>query len=82
MTLEKDASPYRKGYKWADADTDQAAGYMKKLHDDKDFYNTLSTKAKAYIEDKLCMDNITKIINGLVTRIIEENSANKSMDAE
>lgn len=82
VTLEKDASPYRKGSKWADADTDQAAGYMKKLHDDKDFYNTLSTKAKAYIEDKLCMDNITKIINGLVTRIIEENSANKSMDAE
>ena len=81
VTLEKDASPYRKGSKWADADTDQAAGYMKKLHDDKDFYNTLSTKAKAYIEDKLCMDNITKIINGLVTRIIEENSANKSSDA-
>ncbi len=80
VTLEKDASPYRKGSKWADADTDQAAEYMKKLHDDKDFYNTLSTKAKAYIEDKLCMDNITKIINGLVTRIINENSTNKSSD--
>lgn len=80
VTLEKDASPYRKGSKWADADTDQAAEYMKKLHDDKDFYNTLSTKAKAYIEDKLCMDNITKIINGLVTRIIDENSTNKSSD--
>lgn len=81
VTLEKDASPYRKGSKWADANTDEAAEYMKKLHDDKEFYDTLSTKAKAYIEDKLCMDNITKIINGLVTRIIEENSANKSSDA-
>ena len=71
--LKKDASPYRKGSKWADANTDEAAEYMKKLHDDKEFYDTLSNNAKEYIEKKLCMDSITEIINKRLEEIVQSH---------
>ena len=69
ITLEKDMSPYRKGAKWADANTDEAAEYMKKLHDDSEYYNDLSTKAKDYIEKKLSMNSVTELINNRLEEI-------------
>ncbi len=74
ITLEKDMSPYRKGAKWADANTDEAAEYMKKLHDNSEYYNNLSTKAKDYIEKKLCMDRISALINKRLDEIHQSNS--------
>ena len=69
ITLEKDMSPYRKGAKWADANTDEAADYMKRLCADKEYYDSLSKKAKEYIEDKLSMDSVKERINARVSKI-------------
>jgi len=41
---------YEKGKVWADASTEHAAFYMKKLYEDKDYYNTIATKGKAFID--------------------------------
>ena len=42
---------------------------MKKLHDDSEYYNDLSTKAKDYIEKKLSMDSVTTLINNRLEEI-------------
>ena len=74
ITLEKDMSPYRKGAKWADANTDEAAGYMKRLCTDKVFYDDLSKKAKAYIEDKLSMESVKNLLEKRINEIKSPNA--------
>jgi glycosyltransferase involved in cell wall biosynthesis len=73
ITLEKDMSPYRKGAKWADANTDEAAEYMKRLLNDKNYYDSLSKKAKEFVETKLSMDNISELYIKRIHEITAEN---------
>lgn len=55
-TLNKNISPYPKGSRWADADTDEAAGYMVRLFEDKRYYDDIAKKAREYINDKLSLE--------------------------
>lgn len=71
ITLGKNMSPYPKGSKWADADTGEAAEYMKKLYEDKAFYNSKVTKAKTYIEQKLSKEAAGKRICDRISEIEE-----------
>ena len=75
ITLEKDMSPYRKGAKWADANTDEAADYMKRLCSDRAYYDDLSKKAKEYIEDKLSMESVKNLF---INRIEEIRNSGKN----
>ncbi len=54
--LEKDCPPYKKGAVWADPDIRMAAGYMRKLYKDKNFYEKIRRSAKLYINEKLSME--------------------------
>lgn len=56
ITIEKDMPPFKAGNRWADANLDQAAGYMKKLYEDKEYYEMIWKNAKEYAEEKLGMD--------------------------
>lgn len=56
ITIEKDMLPFKAGNRWADADLDQAAGYMRKLYEDEVFYETIRKKAKEYAKKKLGME--------------------------
>lgn len=56
MTIEKDMPPFKAGNRWADANLDQAAGYMKKLYEDKEYYEMIRKNAKEYAKEKLGMD--------------------------
>ena len=69
ITLEKDMSPYRKGAKWADANTDEAADFMKRLCSDRAYYDDLSKKAKEYIEDKLSMESVNSLFKKRIAEI-------------
>ena len=71
MTLEQDSPPYKKGAVWADPDVDQAAAYMKKLYEDKDYYENIRSSAKEYILDKLSMDQAAGRIKKRVGEIYE-----------
>ncbi len=51
--LERDCPPYKKGAIWADADTDMAAQYLKRLYEDQDYYETIRSNASQYIRIKL-----------------------------
>lgn len=62
ITLEHDIGPFRKGSRWAEPSVAQAAEYMQKLYADREYYEKLSVNARAYIEKKLGMEHITKLI--------------------
>lgn len=56
ITIEKDMPPFKAGNRWADANLDQAAEYMKKLYEDKEYYEIIRKNAKEYAKEKLGMD--------------------------
>ena len=63
---------FRKGYRWADADISEAAGFMKKLYEDRGFAESISKKAKAYIEDKLSMETSVNLVKNRISEIYSE----------
>ena len=70
--IEEDEGHYKKGNRWADADTDQAASYMRKLYEDRIFHEELSRKAKGYITDKLSMNRAVSLIEKRISEIYEK----------
>ena len=72
-TLKEDYPPYKKGAVWADPDVDQAAGYMKKLLEDKKYYNGLAQRAKSYISRKLGMDQALEKVKRRMAQIYEKD---------
>lgn len=70
VSLDKDMLPFKKGYKWAEADTDCAAGFMKRLVDDKEFYDIIKCNALEYVHSKLNMERSTGIVKERLDRII------------
>ncbi|MGN0408637.1 MAG: glycosyltransferase family 4 protein [Bacteroides sp.] len=69
IEIEKDIPPYKKGYHWADADVTQAAGFMKRLYEDREFYESIAKNAKRYVAEKLNMERSTRIVKERVEDI-------------
>jgi len=60
--LNRTYHPYEKGSTWADPDIEHAMYYMKKVVEDKEFYNTIGSNAKTYIKNNLS----TKYVGSLI----------------
>ncbi len=43
IELDRDYDVFKKGNVWADAHVDEAADYMKRLYEDKEFYNQIAS---------------------------------------
>ena len=71
ITLEKDIEPYHKGSRWADADVDQAAEYMRRLYSDQEYYRSLSKNGYEYIQKKLGLEESVRRLTEQVKRIEE-----------
>lgn len=69
IELEEDIPPYKKGYHWADADIPQAAGFMRRLYEDKKFYNSIAVNARSYVTSRLNMERSTLILKERVENI-------------
>ena len=69
IALERDIEPYHKGSRWADADVDQAAAYMRKLYEEPEYYRSLSEKGYAYISEKLGLEKSVERLEAQVKRI-------------
>lgn len=69
--LEKTSPPYEKGVRWADANIDTAAMYMRRLVEEPEYYETLSVKGKQYIEEKLGMAQAVRAIQNRIKEIKE-----------
>lgn len=58
INVGKDTGVYEAWQKWADPDVGQAADYMKRLANDRDYYTAISVSAQEYIRDsfspKIC----------------------------
>ena len=46
---------------------------MKKLYEDKDFYESIKTKASSYIKKHLSMDRSVKLVNSRLKEILESH---------
>lgn len=73
ITLEKDIFPYKKGNRWADPDIGQAAKYMKRYYEDKNYYNRIREKALSYSQEKLGIKKAVDLIENRVNEIYGEN---------
>ena len=71
VTLVEELRPYKKGSRWADADVEQAAVYMKRLNEEREFYEEISRKAQEYINDKLSMKRAVAEIENRINEIYE-----------
>lgn len=74
IPIEEDIGPFQKGNYWADADIHQAAGYMQKLYQDKEFYLQMAERAKQYVDEALGMKRITAQIKSRLKKIYEQGS--------
>ena len=72
VTLKRKMMPYEKGIRWADAHTDEAAGYMRRLYEDKEFYNRLADSAKRYIVDKLSPESVGVRVRSRILEIMNQ----------
>lgn len=61
-TLEKDMPPYKKGNRWAEPDLEEAAGYMRRLYAEKEYYAQISENAYAHAKEWLGMNRIKSVI--------------------
>ena len=73
VTIDREIGPYAPGNHWAEAKVEQAAGFMRKLYDDPTYYNEKKVKAKEYIDAKLDLDRITKMIEDRIQFIQSNN---------
>lgn len=62
ISIEKDIPPFKAGNRWADPDLNQTANYMRKLYEDKEFYEKIKEKARAYAKKLLGIEHASEII--------------------
>lgn len=70
ISLDKDMLPFKKGYRWAEADTSCAAQYMKRLVDDKGFYDIIKCNALDYVHTTLNMEKSAGIVKQRIDSIL------------
>jgi glycosyltransferase involved in cell wall biosynthesis len=73
VELEKDYPPFRKGYRWAEADSTKASEYMRKLFDDREFYDIMKRNAQDKVHEKLSMKQATSAVRGRFADIYGED---------
>ena len=71
VPVGKDLWPFRRDYLWAEADTDDAAAYLRKLEEDSAFRESISEKGKRRAEEMFAPQTIQKKILERYRRICE-----------
>ena len=80
IDIGKDIPPFKKEYRWADADVNQAAEFMKRLYEDKEYYQGISKRAEQYVRERLSMDRSVKIVEDRLQEIYGQTRAVVSND--
>ncbi|KAI4447561.1 hypothetical protein C823_002080 [Eubacterium plexicaudatum ASF492] len=71
-TLEQELPPFHAGSRWADPDIRQAAAYMKKLYEDRAYYQKISSAAKAHIRQTLSIERASARMKERLEEIYRE----------
>lgn len=72
VRLEKDILPYRRGSRWADPDLEQAAGYMRRLYEDREYRSEIAGRAEAYVRERLSTDRVAGLLEARAREIRRE----------
>lgn len=67
--LDKDYDVFKKGNVWADAHIDEAADYMVRLYEDKEYYNTKVVNGQAYAREHLAYKRSADIVSERLRQI-------------
>lgn len=62
IEIEKETPPYHKGNHWADPDVHVAAEYIRRLHEDKDFYEYKKCAGAKHIRERMAPDRAAGIL--------------------
>ncbi|MDD6057826.1 MAG: glycosyltransferase [Clostridiales bacterium] len=73
--IESTAGNYKKGCMWAKADVEEAAGYLRKLYEDRAYYEQLAATAKRKAEECLGKDRIVSLLEQRLGDILGESCA-------
>lgn len=73
--IESTAGNYKKGCMWAKADVEEAAGYLRKLYEDRAYYEQLAAAAKRKAEECLGKDRIVSLLEQRLGDILGESCA-------
>lgn len=68
VMLDKDFPPYQKGNRWAEPDIAEAAGYMRRLASDREYYNEMAEQGYQHVCEIL---GLNKVKNLIMTRLQE-----------
>lgn len=71
IKVGKDIYPYKKDYLWAEPNIEEASKYMKKLYENKDFYNSLVETLGRAQEKDIQGHKAQEMINERYIKIIE-----------
>ena len=71
IELNKDYEPFKKGNVWADAHVDEAADYMRRLYEDKDFYERIAGNGQKYAREHLAYKRSADIVSERLRKIHE-----------
>lgn len=74
INLKKTVGPYDKGRCWADADTEHAAYYMKRLWENKEYREAIGQNARKHIAGNLTYERTASIMKNRLKEIYEEDS--------
>lgn len=72
IELDKDYEPFKKGNVWADAHVDEAADYMRRLYEDKDFYERIAGNGQKYAREHLAYKRSADIVSERLRKIHEK----------
>lgn len=71
VEIQTTTASYQKGFHWAEPDVTEAAGYMWRLYQDKDYYEALADAAEQYIRKELGMELVVTKIEERIQEIYE-----------
>lgn len=62
VKLKKDIPPFEKNFSWASPNISQASFYMKKLVEERSFYDKIKNNAKKYVSERLSKEAVLNIV--------------------
>jgi glycosyltransferase involved in cell wall biosynthesis len=74
VEIETDQGPLKKGQRWADADIHQAAKYMRRLYEDKEYYFNKKVSAQKYIREILNKKKAADLVTARIKEILNSGS--------
>lgn len=69
ITIEKDLPPFKAGNRWADPDIEDAARWMRRLHEDEEYYKKISEAARKHVVETLGIKKNGKLIEKRIEQI-------------